>query len=160
MPKILIITLFIILQSCRTTQKVKIPLKYPVNVHFSSVCCGTTNPEPICIFLTEFLKKNKINKILILDQRFMIGEGSYTLHFHLNNFNRSQKESFIAELGSVVKNMKPVNESDGLVAISNKTPFSFNKRIRRTGTWALTNYDSTMKCIDWFKSTPIAGSIR
>ena len=159
MTKFLFIFLLIfLLQSCRTTQKMKVPLKYPTNVYFSSVCCGTTSPVPIFNFLTEFLRKNKIEKMLILYQPLTIGEGGYFLYFPLNNFSRYQKETFTLNLDSVVKNMKPNNESDGTVEISKRTFNYFNNRIRRSGPWTLKNYDSTMNCVDWFKSTPIAGS--
>ncbi len=160
MPKSLIIVLFLILQSCRTAKNVRVPSKYPINIHFNDPCCGTIDATPICNFMTEFLKNNRIKKMLVLYSSVPHTDNSYTLYFPLNNFKRSLLASFIFDLNIVAKKMNPESEWDSRAKVLEKVNLSnfFTKRMRKFGHWSLVNYDSTMKCSSWSMLKPLAGS--
>jgi hypothetical protein len=155
MYKCLIICVIIILQSCSSVKKVKVPTEYPIGISFNSACCGTPSQEPICDYISNFLRQNKIKNINILYQpcRFC-EEGEYWLYFPLNDVSELQKKGFIIEMTNIVKNIRPKSENEGTVEIIKWGKTSKNKWLD----WALVSYDSTMKCPIWSNLVPLAGS--
>lgn len=96
MYKYLFICLSIILQSCSSAPKVKVPTKYPIGINFSSACCGTASQEPICNFISNFLQQNNLRKInVIFSPCLHCDEGEYSLYFPLNDVSKKQKDVFI-----------------------------------------------------------------
>jgi hypothetical protein len=157
MYRFLIICFFIILQSCSSTKKVKVPTQYLVDVHFTDPCCGTSSDEPVCNFISNFLRQNKISQIHLVFHKVLNMDNSYTLYFPLNDVDEKQKDDFISGMKNTLSHVKPKTEWDGnivLTEINNKIRFKKYKRSH----WAYYSYDSTMNHSNWMKAKPLAGS--
>jgi hypothetical protein len=157
MYKYLFICFLMILQSCSSVKKVKIPTEYPISIHFTDPCCGTLSDKPICNFTYDFLRQNKILQIHLVFQKAINMDNSYTLFFPLNDLKEIHKNDFINGMKNIVSNIKPKTENEGNIVfteVNKKVRFKKYKYLH----WAYYSYDSTMNSSNWMNSKPLAGS--
>ena len=75
--------------------------KYPVVVHFNSICCGVPDRKPLEDSIHMFLRKQKIKTMKAYRVGPLGKEGEYDLVFDLKDLKKSKRASFIALLERV-----------------------------------------------------------
>jgi hypothetical protein len=91
---------------------------FPFSISFVSKCCGVPSNELIIYKIKEFCLKNKITKLQAFNPTIShFDEGEYTWLFTLKELNIKQRTEFINEIKGVIKDYKPISESDGYYKI-------------------------------------------
>jgi hypothetical protein len=88
---------------------------FPFSISFVIKCCGVPSNELIIYKIKEFCLKNKITKLQAFNPTIShFDEGEYTWLFTLKELNIKQRTEFINEIKGVIKDYKPISESDGV----------------------------------------------